>query len=127
MRESIGGTFLLQIVLVFLTVYIGFMAVVINYGKVFRIKNTIVNYIEQQEGVADCSVARNIIVEQVGYLNNYKLEGRETDKGMIYKVTVNIVFTVPLVNTRLNIPVRGETRLIETGNLVPLTCTQSEY
>lgn len=127
MRESIGGTFLLQIVLVFLTVYIGFMAIVINYGKVFRIKNTIVNYIEQQEGVVDCTVARNIIVERVGYLDEYKLEGRETDKGMIYKVTVNIVFTLPLVNSSITIPVKGETRLIETGSLAPLTCTERDY
>jgi len=126
-RESIGGTFLLQIVLVFLTVYIGFMAIVINYGKVFRYKNAIVNYIEQQEGVVDCAATRRIIVEQVGYLNDYKLEGRSTGSGMIYKVTVNIVFSLPLVSTQVKIPIRGETRLIETGGLDPLTCTETDY
>lgn len=113
--------------MVFLTVYIAFMAIVINYGKVFRIKNSIINYIEQQEGVSDCTSARAVVVEKLGYLNNYKLEGYETDKGMIYKVTVYIVFKLPLVSFDVSIPVSGETRLIESGNLGPLTCTQGDY
>ena len=47
MREAIGGTILLYIVLIFLFVYIAFMAIVINYGRVFRSKNAVVSYIEQ--------------------------------------------------------------------------------
>ena len=50
MREAIGGTMLMQIVLVFLIVYIMFMAVVINYGRVFRAKNNLITYIETEEG-----------------------------------------------------------------------------
>ena len=56
MREAIGGTMLMQIVLVFLIVYIFFMAVVINYGRVFRAKNTLITYIEAEEGFKEGGV-----------------------------------------------------------------------
>ena len=114
MRESVGGTLLLQIVLVFLTVYIGFMAIVINYGKVFRYKNAIVNRIEQNEGYADCE-AIDTMIKEVGYLNDYKVSYTTNAKGAIYKVEIFIIFNLPLVKTQVRIPVRGETRLIDTA------------
>ena len=114
MRESVGGTLLLQIVLVFLTVYIGFMAIVINYGKVFRYKNAIINRIEQNEGYADCE-AIDLMVKELGYLNDYEISYTTTSRGAIYKVKVYIVFSLPLVKTEVKIPVKGETRLIDTA------------
>lgn len=113
MRESVGGTLLLQIVLVFLVVYIGFMAIVINYGRVFRYKNAIINKIEQNEGFADCESLETMIKE-VGYNQNYVVEYTTTDRGTIYKVEIYIIFNLPLVRTKVTIPVRGETRLIDT-------------
>lgn len=114
MRESVGGTLLLQIVLVFLTVYIGFMAIVINYGKVFRYKNAIVNRIEQNEGYADCE-SIDTMIKDIGYLGDYKVSYTTTSKGAIYKVEIFIAFNLPLVRTKVKIPVRGETRLIDTA------------
>lgn len=113
MRESLGGTLLLQIVLVFLTVYIGFMAIVINYGKVFRYKNAIVNKIEQNEGYADCE-SLDSMIKSVGYLNDYKITYTTTSRGAIYNVEIYIVFSLPLVKTQVKIPIKGETRLIDT-------------
>lgn len=125
MRESVGGTLLLQIVLIFLTVYIGFMAVVINYGKVFRYKNAIINKIEQNEGYANCEDIDSMI-KSVGYLDNYKVSYTTTTKGAIYNVQIYIVFTLPLVSSKITIPVKGETRLIDTNfNQLPtsdMTC-----
>ena len=69
MREAIGGTILLYIVLIFLFVYIAFMAIVINYGRVFRSKNSVVTYIEQYEGFSEDTKAvidSQVIVKQ-GY------------------------------------------------------------
>lgn len=51
MRESIGGTMLMMIVFGFLAVYIGFMAVIINYARAYRTKNSMISYIERNEGV----------------------------------------------------------------------------
>ena len=113
MRESVGGTLLLQIVLVFLTVYIGFMAIVINYGRVFRYKNAVINKIEQNEGYANCESIESM-VRGLGYLNDYKVSYTTTSKGAIYSVELYITFNLPLINNTIKIPVRGETRLINT-------------
>ena len=47
MRESFGGAFMIKLVLVFIVVYISFMAVAINYAKAFRVKNQVINILEQ--------------------------------------------------------------------------------
>lgn len=51
MREAFGGTFTIQLILVFLAIYIAFIAVALNYAKAFRVKNQIINLIEQNEGI----------------------------------------------------------------------------
>ena len=40
MRESIGGTMLFWIVLFFMSIFITFLAAVIQYAKVYKIKNS---------------------------------------------------------------------------------------
>ena len=42
MREAIGGTWLLTIVLVFIVLFSSFLALSINYSKAFKVKNGIV-------------------------------------------------------------------------------------
>lgn len=50
MRESIGGTWLLGFVVLFIVLFSGYLAVSINYTKAFKVKNQIINLIEQNEG-----------------------------------------------------------------------------
>ena len=47
MRESFGGAFMIKVVLVFIVVYVSFMAVAINYAKSFSVKNNVINILEQ--------------------------------------------------------------------------------
>lgn len=49
MRESFGGAFMLKIALIFIIIYISFMAVAINYAKAFRVKNQVINIVEQHQ------------------------------------------------------------------------------
>lgn len=51
MREAIGGTWLFQIVIVFVLLFTGFMCLTINHSKAFNVKNTIIKTIEREEGV----------------------------------------------------------------------------
>lgn len=55
MRDAIGGTFSLQIILFFLVVINAYLAFSVNYTKAFRIKNNIIAIIEQQEGYTTSS------------------------------------------------------------------------
>ena len=50
MRESIGGTWLTGIVITFLALFAGFLAYSISYTKAFRVKDRIIQIIEENEG-----------------------------------------------------------------------------
>jgi len=50
MREAIGGTWLLGFVVLFIVLFSAYLAVSINYTKAFRVKNQIINIIEENEG-----------------------------------------------------------------------------
>ena len=50
MRDAIGQVFALQVILIFVMLINGYMAYSVNYTRAFRVKNQIVNIIEQYEG-----------------------------------------------------------------------------
>jgi len=49
MRDAFGGTFMLKLALVFFVIYVCFMGIAINYAKAFRVKNQVINIIEQYQ------------------------------------------------------------------------------
>lgn len=51
MRDAFGGAFSIRLMLIFLMLYVSFICVAINYARAFRVKNRIINIIEQNEGV----------------------------------------------------------------------------
>ena len=53
MRDAVGGTFMMYVFLIFLAVYITFVAVAFNYARAFRVKNKVIDIIEQNEGMTN--------------------------------------------------------------------------
>ena len=53
MRESIGGAWILGIVMTFIVMFASFLAISINYSKAFKVKNNIVDLIEKNEGMSE--------------------------------------------------------------------------
>lgn len=51
MKEAVGGSWILGIVVTFIVLFASFIAVAINYTKAFRVKNEIINIIERNEGL----------------------------------------------------------------------------
>ena len=49
MRDSFGGVFTLNLFLVFIFIYVAFTAVSLNYARAFKVKNAVIDYIEQNE------------------------------------------------------------------------------
>ena len=72
MRESIGAAWIFSLVLIFILMFTGFVAVSINYARAFQLKNVVANLIEENEGVPtmDNSLENAIksYVEQNGYI-----------------------------------------------------------
>ena len=114
MREAVGGTMLMYIVVVFLIVYIIFMSVVINYGRVFRVKNALISKIENDEGINN---VEDLIgkAADMGYVNQqidvcYTPGNNNYD---YYSVRVYIYFGLPMVSNGVVIPISGQTSAIK--------------
>ena len=49
MRDAFGGVFTINFLLVFIFIYIAFTAVSLNYAKAFKVKNAVIDFVEQNE------------------------------------------------------------------------------
>lgn len=49
MRDAFGGAFMIKLFLVFILIYICFTAVALNYAKAFKVKNKVIDYLENNE------------------------------------------------------------------------------
>ncbi|MBR1385545.1 MAG: hypothetical protein IJ568_01805 [Bacilli bacterium] len=119
MRESFGGTMLMWIVLFFLSIFIAFMASIIRYARVYKIKNSAINYIERQEGLIDSTELRNELTN-LGYPQNGKFVVCRylTDRGGFYYLKLFATFSFPIVGISFDVRIKGETKTIETGVLL---------
>lgn len=72
MRESIGGTWITQLVIVFIFVFVAFLALSLNYSKAFRVKNETLTFIEKNEGFTTKTIER---------INNYLIYSGYTTTG----------------------------------------------
>ena len=120
MREAIGGTFLINLMITFLVIYNSLFAVAVNYAIAFRVKNQIINILEQKEG---CRGGLNDIknyVNSVGYYRHFQVGDKRSfeisatqvpDRGTFYGVTTKIAVDLPLVD-KFSIAVFGETKII---------------
>ena len=142
MRESFGGAFIIKLLLVFIIVYVSFMAIAINYAKAFRVKNGVINTIEQNQytGGDDQFVIGEIdkYLSSVSYIykdDDYRtikdncdsyLESILTSIGVCivplgdkdaryYKVITYIAIDFPFFGIELTIPISGETKMIYTS------------
>lgn len=64
MRHTIGGTWLFQLMLLFILLFTAYIILTINYSKTIKIKNEVVSMIEKYEGLNDQSLE---------LINNYLL------------------------------------------------------
>lgn len=65
MREAIGGTWVMQLVIVFMLIFVAFLALSLNYSKAFQIKNDMLTMIEKNEGMTTGSDG------SIALINNY--------------------------------------------------------
>lgn len=67
MRETIGGTWIMQLVIIFMLIFVAFLALSLNYSKAFQMKNELLTMIEKKEGLTDGSNG------SIALINNYLL------------------------------------------------------
>ncbi len=73
MREAIGGTWLFNIVVLFVMLFTGYLCLAINYSRAYNVKNEIVDIIERENGYTDVAAS-----EIADYLTNigYRTTGK---------------------------------------------------
>ena len=131
MREAFGGGFMIRLVLVFIVIYICFMAVAVNYARAFRVKNHLINLIVQTQYKTGGSVDPfEKYLDSVNYIGPYDSVNRRnscegnggvwlrngacitrvgSDDKCYYQVTTFITIDVPLI-TKMSLSVKGETK-----------------
>ena len=76
MRESMGGAWLLQLMIVFILLFVAFLTVSINYTRAFRVKNEVLSFLEREEGLTNKATVANDFGGAYQLINNYlKLSG----------------------------------------------------
>lgn len=76
MRDAVGGSFMIKLLLIFLATYIVFIAIALNYAKAFRVKNKVIDIIEQNEGVEEFNNTSDVALKNIDtYMNriSYKI------------------------------------------------------
>lgn len=136
MKEAIGSSLLFKLVFAFIVIYMGLLAVGINYAITFRHKNQIVSLLEQYEGYEGAKTYISNYINAVGYyggkyrtkiagsganadlpcLNDtnlgYCISEIKTTRGSYYKVTTIMKFNFPIIGDMFQSRVTGETSVV---------------
>ena len=126
MRQAIGSTWLMQLVIIFMLIFVAFLALSINYTKAFKTKNELVNMLEEREGIGsgEDTGALMLINNYLNY-NNYSKRGRcEADEYGVsnlnnasleavdrarYQIRIFFNFSLPIIGDIFTFSVEGTT------------------
>ena len=137
MRDAFGGAFFIKLMLIFFALYISFIAIALSYTKAFRVKNSIINYIEEhgdydtaiQDTIDEYVSGMDYYVSSVGPNSSrvqystcnsrgYCVFEKASDevRGKYYEVItfieIQLPLSIPFVDSNILVPIKGETRLV---------------
>ena len=135
MKDAVGGSLLLNIVVFFLSVVILFFVGIVAYSKAYKIKNRIIEVIEKYDGYNDfvkkeinsdlirsgyIISTQNEVSDKCGKFGNGNLNDTEylycvyekesLSGSRTYKVVTFTRFEFPVIGDLVMIPVKGETK-----------------
>lgn len=120
MSNAYGGIVNITFIVVFLVIVSGYLAFSVNYNKAFRVKNQIINIIEQNEGLDDDAKEKiKDYMSNIGYSNDINWKAKDYDqcemgycwiieeagssseefgKKVYYRVTTAVNIDMPILN-----------------------------
>lgn len=135
MRQSVGMSQQLNIIIIFILIVFALIAASLSYYKAFKVNNVIVNSIEKYEGYNELSkeeISNGLIT--LGYQKNnecsskpYKDESKtekisgycvnykSTNNGYYYDITTYMYIDLPIIDI-IKIPVKSSTKRMCLGN-----------
>lgn len=139
MKDAFGGTFTIYLFMIFFVIYVTFIGVALQFAKTYRIKNNVINILEQQQYTGanndpallkldnyldsvPYSVSDDLAISQCKKRygdGNYKIHNGvcivpmpNTSDPEYFRVEVYFVAEFPFFNINLTIPASGETKII---------------
>lgn len=76
MRRTIGGTWVFQLVIIFVLMFAAYLALSINMSKTYKMKNEMLNFIEKNQGVTDGENGSIYLINNYLRYNNYRATGK---------------------------------------------------
>ena len=125
MKESTGGMLLMGLAAGIIMIFIILVAFFISYGKSFKLKNSVINNLEQSEGMTQDQVkqlltnggnAYNGKTAEICYNVFNDVGGNVV--GFNYEIVVYMEMDRTILGELFTpkIPIKGETKVIEKGN-----------
>lgn len=136
MKESVGYTVTLNIIIMFLIIVFTFLSAALIYFKSNKVSNVITNSIEKYEGYNSYAIKEiNLNLASLGY-NKFKINCKDTAKSgsvscsivhsesqengycvyecnegdyYYYRIKTNMMLNIPIINDILNIPIFSNT------------------
>lgn len=71
MRDAFGSTFMFKLIIIFIVFYVSFMTIAVSYAKVFRVKNGVIDILEQYQYDSVGSRAQDVIGRVNDYLSKF--------------------------------------------------------
>jgi hypothetical protein len=135
LKDAVGGSLLLNLVVVFTSIVILFFAGIMAYSKAYKAKNKIIEVIESYEnydetvagvisedlklaGYRDASVQQirqkcgTTNLNKFGYYYCVYRDNNSVEEGFSYEVVTYVHFDFPVIGNLLVFPVKGETRTL---------------
>lgn len=134
MKDTFGGTIMIYILIFFLGLYIVFIALALRFAQSFRIKNKLIDTIEEHDGVADVTLFKAEIIDYLENINvtpeGIKIEvvpinDINVQEKCYYSVESYVYWRWPFLNVEGRWVIKGETKNVKNCNAV--TITKSEY
>ncbi len=105
MREGIGGAWLFQIVIFFVLLFAGILAIAVNYSRAFKVKSEIVSIIERGAGVNEATNTKiTEYLNTIGYRTIGTCDSDETKYGNPNSMQIDgkALYCIKKVNTKKN-------------------------
>ncbi len=140
MKEALGQTFIVNFIIVFTIIFITLFVGATSYTKALRIKNRIIDIIEEHDGYDSNAQAEiETYLKDVGYrianasnntctrpnasvaypdtsrnnIYDYCIFEFSTDKGTYYGVKSYMYLDIPIIGDHVKIGVYGETKIMD--------------
>ena len=119
MREAVGGSLLLYLIIPIIILFIVFIGFIMRYASTYRAANYVITQIENCQGdmkCADMVTISKTIKESYGYVDSKEIVSPVCIKngaGVVYRVDLPVVFDLPLIGGARLISVKAETKTIQ--------------